>query len=246
MAFDPTIGRILGIESGGDANATNPNSSATGAGQFINSTWLDTIGKYRPDLTEGKSQQEILDLRKDPNLSAEMTANYARQNAATLTNAGQPVTPGTTYLAHFAGPQGAVKVLGAPENMPVSQILGIGVVKANPFLANMTAADLRNWADRKMGGSTPSGGMQNNAPAASPVAPVSPQPIQNMPAPPLGAPQAPAQQPPAQGIPPNQTQAPPLGGAPIQYAQRRAPNLTGLNALLANAPASIRGLLFRG
>jgi hypothetical protein len=34
------IDSIIGVESGGNANATNPNSSASGLGQFIDSTWL--------------------------------------------------------------------------------------------------------------------------------------------------------------------------------------------------------------
>jgi len=49
------IDSIIGAESGGDPNAKNPNSSATGAGQFISSTWLDTIKAARPDLAQGKS-----------------------------------------------------------------------------------------------------------------------------------------------------------------------------------------------
>ena len=45
--------------------------------------------------------------RTDPQLSREMTAAYANKNHAILSKAGVPVTPGTTYLAHFAGPGGA-------------------------------------------------------------------------------------------------------------------------------------------
>jgi hypothetical protein len=48
-----------------------------------------------------------------------MTEAYANQNQAILSKAGVPVTPGTTYLAHFAGPGGAVKVLQADPNAPV-------------------------------------------------------------------------------------------------------------------------------
>ena len=189
MTYDP-ISQILGNESGGNPNAKNPNSSAYGAGQFINSTWLDTISEARPDLIAGKSQAEILALRADPILSREMTDFYANKNGKILTQAGQEASPGNTYLAHFAGPGGAVKVLGAAPDAPVSSILGMEAVKANPFLANMTASDLKSWASRKMGGpqaqnttqqaaqgapvpslSNPMlgvGAPPNNAPAASP------------------------------------------------------------------------------
>src|SRR6185437_14217782 len=141
--------QIIQNESGGDPNATNPNSSASGPGQFLNSTWLSMINKYRPDLS-GLPQQEILGLRSDPQLSKEMTANYANENGQYLAQKGLPVTPGTTYLAHFAGPSGAAKILGSEPDAPVSDILGPKVVAANPFLKNMTAADLQAWADKKM------------------------------------------------------------------------------------------------
>lgn len=163
--------QIIGIESGGNPSARNPRSSAAGLGQFIDATWLDMMATHRPDLVQGKSREEVLALKMDPDLSRAMTDAYAAQNANTLTQKGFQATPGNTYLAHFAGPQGAVKVLGADPAMPVAEILGMGVVKANPFLANMTAGDLQAWANRKMGG---------GAPAAPPPPPAS----QQQPAPP--------------------------------------------------------------
>ena len=154
--------RIIGVESGGDSAATNPRTSATGSGQFINSTWLDMVKRNRPDLAAGKSDQELLALRTDPELSRQMVDAYAAENAVTLDRAGYEPTDANTYLAHFAGPAGAKAVLGADPNTPVGQVLGDRVVQANPFLANMTAGDLVGWAQRKMGGGQP---------AASPAAP---------------------------------------------------------------------------
>lgn len=149
------VDHIIGAESGGNPNARNPRSSAAGLGQFIDSTWVSMLAKHRPDLVAGKSPGELLALKSDPQLSRDMTAAYAADNAGILSKAGLPVTPGSTYLAHFAGPQGAVGILNADPSMPVSSILTPGAVKANPFLQGMTAADLRAWADRKVGGSTP-------------------------------------------------------------------------------------------
>jgi hypothetical protein len=145
------VDSIIGAESGGDPNARNPTSSAGGLGQFIDSTWLSVLRKHRPDLADGKSDSDLLALKFDPDLSKEMTAAYAADNAGILQNAGAAVTPGTTYLAHFAGPQGAVGILNADPATPVSSILAPAAVKANPFLQGMTAADLRAWADRKVG-----------------------------------------------------------------------------------------------
>jgi hypothetical protein len=101
-----------------------------------------------------------------------MTAAYAGDNAGILSKAGLPVTAGSQYLAHFAGPQGAVGILNADPSTPAGSILGAGVVKANPFLAKMTAGDLAAWADRKMGGNAAP--MSMAGPQAAPAAPTAP------------------------------------------------------------------------
>lgn len=229
------IDQIIGVESGGDPNARNPRSSASGAGQFIDATWLSMLAKHRPDL-QG-SPQELLALKSDPSLSRAMTEAYASDNGQILAQSGQPVTPGTTYLAHFAGPKGAVSVLSADPTAQVGQILGDAVVKANPFLANMTAADLRAWADRKMGGKA-----QQPASQPMPQTPAQASPVQapmqmagNMPAPAPGQPSSPSLfgQMPAQQI----AQAPP----PIFPGQRKPIDLSKLRAALE--ASGNRGLL---
>lgn len=234
------IDSIISTESGGDPNAKNPNSSATGAGQFISSTWLDTIKAARPDLAQGKSDSELLALRSDPQLSREMTEAYATQNGAILAKNGLPVTPGTTYLAHFAGPQGAVSVLNADPNAPVSSVMSPDAMKANPFLQKMTVGDLRAWADRKMGGAQPA----QVTPASPAIAPqVQPQPPVNLipqQAPPIFAPQPqqPAQQQ-AQAAP--FEQIPPMQMPPIFAAQRKSPDLSKLRAAFKQPPIFGRG-----
>lgn len=159
--------RIISVESSGNPNATNPNSSATGAGQFIEQTWLDMLAKHRPDLTG--SRDELLGLRRNADLSKEMTDAYAGDNAGILKGAGLPVTPGTTYLAHFAGPQGAVGLLNADPAAPAASVLRPEAIKANPFLAKMSAGDVAAWADRKMGGASAPMSMAGPRPAAAPV-----------------------------------------------------------------------------
>lgn len=191
------VDSILGAESGGNPYAQNPRSSAGGAGQFIDATWLDTLAKHRPDIKG--TPDELLALKSDPKLSREMTEAYASDNGKILSNAGLPVTPGSTYLAHFAGPQGAVSVMQANPSASVADILGPKVMAANPFLKGMSAADLQAWADRKMGGSPAS---VQPAQQAAPVSPASPA---------IAIPQqqAPIFAPPVQQAQPQQQQAPP-------------------------------------
>lgn len=239
------IDSIISAESGGDANAKNPNSSASGPSQFIDSTWLSTFKSARPDLAQGKTDDQILALKTDPQISREMTEAYANQNGAILSKNGLPVTDGNTYLAHFAGPGGAVKVLQADPTAPVESILGPAAVKANPFLRGMTAGDLQAWAAKKVGGSTPQ-------PQASPASPAGPpggllaQPAQSgMPlniapqAPPIFAP---PQQPQQQAQAPQAPFEPPapMEAAPIFFAPKRPIDLSKLRAAF-QAPAVPRG-----
>jgi hypothetical protein len=159
QAANAMAARIVTAESDGDAAAQNPRSSATGAGQFLDGTWLDMIRAYRPDLTT-LSAAEILALRYDPHLSREMVARFAEGNAAMLGRRCLPVTPGTLYLAHFAGGAGAAAVLSAPDHADAATTMAEAdstgrttrdmIVTANPFLEKFTVADLRIWADRKM------------------------------------------------------------------------------------------------
>jgi hypothetical protein len=224
------IDSIINAESGGNATAKNPNSSATGAAQFISSTWLDTLGRHRPDLVQGRSPEEILALRNDPQLSREMAAAYAADNGRIISQAGYEVTPGSTYLAHFAGPQGAVKVLQSDPSAPVGDVLGAAVVKANPFLARMTAGDLQAWAAKKVGGSTP----QSTPAPASPAAPANGLLSANagglLQAPIFPAQQAPLQ--PQQAAPDQGFQMPGIDAPPIFFAQRRMPDLSKLKAAI--------------
>ena len=105
--------RIIEVESNGDANLKNKHSTAMGLGQFLDETWLEMIRANRPDLSSGRSRDEILQLRNHPTIAREIIARFAERNAKILKRRGMPVTPGTLYLAHFAGPAGAVAILSA-------------------------------------------------------------------------------------------------------------------------------------
>ncbi|WP_312011966.1 MULTISPECIES: lytic transglycosylase domain-containing protein [unclassified Bradyrhizobium] len=156
------VERIIKVESAGIANKKNKLSSATGAGQFLDDTWLEAIRKHRRDLIKGRSDKELLELRQDAELTREIIARLLEQYARTLNKRGLPLTSGSLYLAYFAGPAGAVALLSGAEHADAASVMAAAdatgrttrqkLVRANPFLEVLTVRDLKNWADHKMRG----------------------------------------------------------------------------------------------
>lgn len=119
-------------ESGFDAKATSTKSTATGLFQFIESTWLGMVKQYgdkfglghlasqieikngRPCVDDCTVKDKILDLRKNPEISALMAGAYSKQNEAYLAaHTDGPVSDADLCLAHFMGAGGAAKFLNA-------------------------------------------------------------------------------------------------------------------------------------
>lgn len=153
------VNPMVGGESGFKVNAQNPTSSASGLGQFIDSTWMDMITKYRPDLLEGRTPEEVSALKTDPNfnnneetLSLDMTNEYAKENALNLLNQGQPVNTGTIYLSHFLGPDTAVKVLKANPDEPISKYVSQDAIDKNQSIlgGGKSTGEVANWAEKYM------------------------------------------------------------------------------------------------
>lgn len=151
-AIDAFVERIVGAESGGRANARNPNSTATGVGQFLESTWLDVINKYFPAEAVGKTRQQILDLRQDSELSRRAIRRYAEENARALQDSGETISEANLHLAHFLGAGGALQVLKAAPGTRISDIPGMGAaVRANPTVlgGGATREDVLAYAERR-------------------------------------------------------------------------------------------------
>ena len=164
-AVEILVDQIIHVESGGNAAAKNPLSSATGLGQFIESTWIRMMGQYRPDLATTMGRPELLALRNDPTISREMVTALAREGESYLRARGHDITAGRLYLCHFLGAEGANMVLNAQDDQLVGDVMGAGVVKANPFLAGRTIAYVKEWAELKM---SRKGGSSLPAVAATP------------------------------------------------------------------------------
>jgi hypothetical protein len=156
------VERIIKVESNGTPNAKNKLSSATGVGQFLDDTWLEAVRRHRGDLTKGRSDKELLELRQDAELTKKIITLLVEQYAGTLRKRGLSLTSGSLYLAYFAGPAGAVALLSGAEYADAASVMAAAdttgrttrqkLVRANPFLELLTVGDLRKWADDKMRG----------------------------------------------------------------------------------------------
>src|SRR5258708_728911 len=165
-------------ESGFDAGAKTSAGRATGLFQFIDSTWLDMVRQHgaqhglaqfaqqvttdasgRSTVADPKIRAQILDLRKDPRLSAALAAELARDNKAEVERAlGRPAGSTDLYLAHFLGAGGATEVLKAINQngatpaaalLPEAAAANRAVFFDGKTGAPRSVADLyRNFADR--------------------------------------------------------------------------------------------------
>lgn len=126
------------IESNLNSSAQASTSSAKGLYQFIEQTWLATMkgsgpangyGNYADAITRSADgrygvadptmRAEIMRLRSDPAASAMMAGAFTRSNADQLRGAiGRQPSEGELYLAHFLGPGGAAKMIGAASAQP--------------------------------------------------------------------------------------------------------------------------------
>jgi hypothetical protein len=133
-------------ESGFQTDAKASGSSATGLFQFIDTTWLGLVQRFgekygvgalaqqittdstgHATVADPATRQRILDLRKDPRLSAAMAAEFARQNKSELEQAlGRPASNADLYMAHFLGAGGAttfLKALSSAGATPAADLL---------------------------------------------------------------------------------------------------------------------------
>ncbi len=120
-------------ESSLNPTAKAGTSSATGLFQFLDSTWLMVMKQEGPRLGYGryadaikidkdgdyfiadkKLKAEVLKLREDPQVAADLAAAYTKSNGDYLYGRfGRVPSPGELYIAHFLGANGAAKFFDA-------------------------------------------------------------------------------------------------------------------------------------
>jgi hypothetical protein len=149
-AFEQFLDRLMRAESNGRDTAANPRSTALGAYQFIESTFIAVARQHFAGEVAEMSDSALLELRTNRAFARRAAAAYSRQNAAYLSEQGIAPTFGHLRLAYLLGSVAAAKVLKAEPQTPVSTLLHPAAVRANPFLRNMTAAGLNERAHRDL------------------------------------------------------------------------------------------------
>lgn len=148
------------LESGGNATAKNPRSTAYGPDQFTAGTWLRTVEQAAPEWAQGLSKADLLDLRADPAKSAQMARALDAANIEALRRADVPVTYESVYAAHHFGADAAVRIAQAAPDALVADLITPRQLAANQYLKGKTKADMvANWERRAERGaeSGPSG-----------------------------------------------------------------------------------------
>lgn len=139
-------------ESGLDPTVKSRTSSAAGAFQFLERTWLDLFGRHgaayglgdlarQVEFRDGKAsvrdpatRARILELRHDVDLAAGMAARYLAEGREGLSaRLKRPVTEVESRIAYVMGVGGAAKLIRAAESngdTPAADLLP-GAAKAN-------------------------------------------------------------------------------------------------------------------
>lgn len=142
-------------ESSLNPEAKARTSSAVGLFQFLESTWLEVMKSEGPRLgyqsyadaieerggeytiRDSTLRAEVLKLREDPQIAADLAAAFTKNNGAYLAEKfGRMPSPGELYIAHFLGARGASAFFAAGLKDPdqIASTLFPRQARANPSI----------------------------------------------------------------------------------------------------------------
>ena len=154
IGVDAYMAITRAAESSGSDAARNTMSSAEGRYQFTDGTWLSYYRRHFGNT--GESRADILAKKRDGDIQDVLMRDLTNDNADILGRAGFASTSGNLYLAHFAGPKGALALLRADPDTPVSRLLRPEAIAANrAVLEGKSAGEVVLWAHRTMGDRVP-------------------------------------------------------------------------------------------
>jgi hypothetical protein len=139
--------KLVSAESDEDPSAVNPDprSTATGLYQFVEKTWIDVGNKYFPEMMKDKTRNQQLEMRKDPEVSFKFFGVLTDETRRHLEGKGVPINNDTMYMAHFGGPDLAVRVFNASDTEPFSSYMSLRDIEINGFPKDMTVGSFKQW-----------------------------------------------------------------------------------------------------
>jgi hypothetical protein len=171
---------LADVESSLLPAAKAPTSSAAGLFQFIDRTWLEVLYMHgaahgftaaaaairmvddEPVVADESQRSWILNLKRDPYLSALMAGELIRDIARELqANGERELTEAELYLAHFFGASSAIRFLAALDETPDASAtrlfpraakanLGLFSEKAGRKRRSVTVSELYDRIDSKI------------------------------------------------------------------------------------------------
>lgn len=148
--FETFLDRLMRAESNGRDFAANPRSTALGPFQFIKATFIDVARRHFKEVTS-LSDEAVLTLRTNRDYARRAAAIYSMENLAYLSGKGLKPSLGDLRLAYLVGPTAAARLMQAHPATPAGDILGASAVRANPFMAGMSASQLIARSARDVG-----------------------------------------------------------------------------------------------
>ncbi|MCA0421197.1 MAG: lytic transglycosylase domain-containing protein, partial [Proteobacteria bacterium] len=138
VGADPTLLMAVADKESSFSTAVKAQtSSATGLYQFIEQTWLGVIYEFGTKhglgadakligksgrqfvVSDAAQRQRILDMRREPYISALLAAEMLKRDTLRLERAlGRHLTGGEIYLIHFLGPDAAQTFIETMEEQP--------------------------------------------------------------------------------------------------------------------------------
>ncbi len=129
----------------GDA-AANPRSTARGAHQFTEGTFLSVARRFGGDRIRGMTDAQILALRHDREFSRAMArAHIDNDIVPSMTRAGVQDSALSRYAGWHFGAAGGAAVMRADGGAMMGAVLDHSAIAANPYLAGMT---VQQWRER--------------------------------------------------------------------------------------------------
>jgi len=124
----PLAEKIKTAESGGNPNAKNPNSSASGLYQFTDSTWRSAVDKW------GRRHGIKYGDKNNPQAQEMLMQQLTQDNARILQNKGIEPSDGNLYFAHFMGAPAASKAINLLGKNAIAARSFPEAAKANPTI----------------------------------------------------------------------------------------------------------------